>query len=270
MPELPEVESTVRFLSSKVRGETIRQVTVNWARTVHTPDLVQFKETITNAKIVAVVRRGKFVHFKLTTIARAERSLLTHLRMSGSFDVVSSATPRSKHDHLVLTISKAREIRFHDPRKFGRVYLVDDCEKVTGKLGPEPFDPQLSSGAFYELLQSRRGKIKPALLDQTLIAGLGNIYVDECLWRARIHPARSADSVSRVKAIILLEQIRAVLTEAIESNGTDFGDGVVHAGMFVPAVYGRAGQPCARCQARIRKITLGQRGTHYCGSCQRA
>jgi len=188
--------------------------------------------------------------------------------MSGSYDVVTGSKQRSKHDHVIFVLNDGREVRFHDPRKFGRIYLVSDISEVTSKLGPEPLSDEFTTSILESRLGSVRKRIKSALLDQRLLAGLGNIYVDEALWRSKIHPLTHADRISRSRFALLYTSIRAVLNEAIESCGTDFSDGVVDGGMYRPQAYGRTGQPCHRCATTIRRILVGQRSTHFCPRCQ--
>jgi formamidopyrimidine-DNA glycosylase len=190
--------------------------------------------------------------------------------MSGSLDVLGAHLPRAVHDRLIVNLDNGKELRFLDPRKFGRAYLVTDYKEVTGDLGPEPLSPELSSDEFSKRISAHRGALKPLLLNQRVIAGLGNIYVDEALWRARIHPTVPAARVPVKRMEELFRSIQEVLTEAIKHQGTDFGDGVVVYGGYRPQVYGRAGEPCARCGALIKRIVVSQRGTHFCPRCQRS
>lgn len=152
-------------------------------------------------------------------------------------------------------------------RKFGRVYLLDHPDEVTGRHGPEPLDKAFTLAKFRALIKDRSGAIKPLLLNQAFIAGVGNIYADEALWRAKIHPLRKTDSLKDAEIAALYRSIRQTLRQAIEAQGTDAGDGVIE-GDYQPRVYGREGKPCYRCHRPIHKTTVGQRGTHYCPTCQ--
>jgi len=268
MPELPEVEATVRYLRERVQGETISDVTINWAKTVSTTcSAASFKKQLMGVAITSLFRRGKFVGMQLH--GQHPLYLFTHLRMSGSFDVVSSLSPDSKHDRVVFTLVNGKTIRFNDPRKFGRMYLGTSAELLNSKVGIEPLSEEFTPEVLGRLLHSKRGSIKPVLLDQSLVAGLGNIYVDECLWKSGIHPLTVAGSLSRSKVSLLHGAIVETLSQAIELAGTDFGDGVVDGGMYHPQAYGRGGEPCARCSTAIKRLVVGQRGTHICPKCQR-
>jgi formamidopyrimidine-DNA glycosylase len=267
MPELPEVESTVRYLRERVEGLTITGATIGWARTIHTHTPKRFVELVEGASIREVFRRGKFVGLQLSS--RSPLFLFIHLRMSGSLDVVSAEAEPSPHDRVVLLLKGGKSIRFNDTRKFGRMYLCEDPAEVVGALGVEPLDESFSLEILREILRSRGGAIKPLLLNQNVIAGLGNIYVDEVLWKASIHPLTPADSVPPEKIARLHQAIKETLSEAISLAGTDFGDGVVYGGMYRPLVYGRDGDPCDRCQRDIEKIVVAQRGTHFCPACQK-
>ena len=265
MPELPEVESVVRRLHPELVNQTIEDVTVRWKRTVNRPSVPKFKKQLTGAKIKNVQRRAKFIVIELT---KPESYLIGHLRMSGKLNVLSAELPLEKHDRVLFSLKNGKALRFNDVRKFGRFYLVDNSNEVLGKLGPEPLDDLFSAKDFYQMLHKRSGAIKPLLLNQNFIAGLGNIYVDESLWKARIHPLKTAKSVSRKKSDALYRAIRVILQQAIEAMGTDFGDNVVKEGDYTPKVYGRAGKKCKRCSTKIKRIVVAQRGSHICSKCQ--
>lgn len=266
MPELPEVEATVRYVAERVVGERIADVQVLWARTVARYEPADFQRSLAGSHIDEVFRRGKYICIRLSGGERGY--LLVHLRMSGSLDVISSANPVDTHDRVVLYFENGRSLRFNDTRKFGRMYLVSALEEVTAPLGVEPLSEDFTPENLRSLLGAARGRVKPLLLDQGVIAGLGNIYVDESLWKARIHPLTEARRISAARLRALHRAIRETLTEAIELLGTDFGDGVVHGGSYRPRVYGREGEPCERCGAPIQRIVVAQRGTHLCVRCQ--
>lgn len=267
MPELPEVESTVRYLRERVEGRVITGADVGWARTIHTHAPKKFAELVRESTIEEVFRRGKFVGIRLRR--QSPLFLFVHLRMSGSLDVVSSDAPQSTHDRVVLYLEGGKTIRFNDTRKFGRMYLCADPSEVVGELGPEPLDDSFTADQLCTIFRSRARAAKPLLLDQNILAGLGNIYVDEVLWKAEIHPLTPASVVPHPKIVKLHQAIKETLAEAISLAGTDFGDGVVYGGMYRPVVYGREGDPCGRCETEIRKIVVGQRGTHFCPRCQK-
>jgi formamidopyrimidine-DNA glycosylase len=187
--------------------------------------------------------------------------------MSGKLGMVDRRAPIEKHDRVVFTLDNGQQLRFNDVRKFGKMWAVIDPEEVTRAIGPEPLAADFNLPKFRALVQSRSGVIKPLLLNQTFLAGVGNIYADESLWRARIHPLRRAASLSDEEIAALYRSIRQVLRQAIEDEGTDAGDGVIE-GDYTPRVYGREGQPCYRCHQPLHKIVVGQRGTHFCPQCQ--
>jgi formamidopyrimidine-DNA glycosylase len=269
MPELPEVETTVRYLQERISGAVIADVKINWPRTVVVENRHSLEVNIIGGRCTRFFRRAKFIGVELES-AKGRLYMLAHQRMSGSFDVVSGAAVRSKHDHVIFCLRDGRELRFHDPRKFGRIYFVSDPEVIFKGLGPEPLETTTTPELFYQQLRAKKGAIKSVLLDQRVIAGLGNIYVDEVLWRTKIHPRKPANSLSKKRYGELLQNIKETLQEAIAAAGTDFGDGVIKDGSFTPQCYGRNGEPCLRCGTKIKKITLGSRGTHFCPRCQRS
>ncbi len=267
MPELHEVETIVRGLraANNVIGKTIMNSQVLWQRSLAVPLPVVFHEQLKGQQILAVDRRGKFIIIRLT-----RQSLLIHLRMSGDIFVETGETTRNlKHDRVVLEFSDGSRLAFNDTRKFGRVWLVDDPQSVLGDLGPEPLEDSLTDELFFESLSHSKRQVKPLLLDQTFIAGLGNIYTDEALFSAGIHPCTPANLITLGKAADLLCAIRQVLHEGIKRNGASI-DWVYRGGDFQNYfnVYQRGGEPCRRCGTPIERITLGQRGTHYCPHCQ--
>jgi formamidopyrimidine-DNA glycosylase len=201
--------------------------------------------------------------------AGTQAFLFIHLRMSGSLDVIPTSFPIAKHDRVCLELNSGKSIRFNDARKFGRMALCANPETVVGHLGPEPLDEGFTSSALEKILHQRTGKIKPVLLDQSVLAGLGNIYVDEALWKVRVHPQTPANRLDQKTINELHASIQGTLREAIEKLGTDFGDGVVDGGMYKPRVYGREGKRCLRCGETIIRLVVAQRGTHICRSCQK-
>jgi formamidopyrimidine-DNA glycosylase len=271
MPELPEVETIRRELGPSLVGRTIIGVTVGWEGCVDRPSPGGFCDQVVGRRIEEVGRRGKFLVLTLS----GGRSLLVHLRMTGSLLVKDPSDPVETHTRLTLLLDDGKELRFVNVRKFGRLYLVEDAAEVVGDLGPEPLAEDFSAGDFCGLLQNRRGMIKPLLLNQRFLAGLGNIYVDEALFRARIHPQRTADTLTPDELGNLYEAIREVLREAIASQGTSRSDYVRpdgSEGTFQERllVSGKAGEPCPRCGAEIERLVVGGRGTYVCPRCQQA
>ena len=273
MPELPEVETVVRDLrAAKLAGRRILRARVFWPKTVAAPDPARFAREIRGCRFLRLSRRGKFIVAELS----GGRCLLVHLRMTGHLDVLPAKARPRRHDRVVLALDDGRQLHFEDPRKFGRVWLTRDPAEILGNLGPEPL--AMAPAAFAAGLAARARRLKPLLLDQAFIAGVGNIYSDEALWAARLHPRRRADALSPAQAAELLAAIRTVLRRGIRNLGTTLGGGKTH--FVLPrgergrnqeqlAAYGRTGLPCPRCGAPIRRILLGQRATHYCPKCQR-
>lgn len=268
MPELPEVETIARGLTSgadNLAGRRVARAHVDWKRTVAKPSVAAFVRRIVGQRVVAIGRRAKFVQITLD-----KDTLLIHLRMSGDLLTGYSPEPLGSHSRLQIWFEDGLQLSFQDPRKFGRAWLVADPESVLGALGPEPLEPALSPARFHEMLAAKKRQLKPLLLDQTFLAGLGNIYVDEALWEAKLHPLSLANRVSREKAAALLRGIRKVLKAGIRRNGASI-DWVYRGGEFQNdfKVYQRTGEPCQRCGARIKRIVIGQRGTHFCPRCQK-
>jgi len=270
MPELPEVERTVLRLRPALEGRIIRSVWTGWEPMIVNLSSARFRRGLKGFKISSVNRRGKYIVLSLRQ-ARSKvisKYLLIHLKMSGKLEVVSSCLQRHHHDRAVFELSSGRQLCFNDVRKFGRLYLLQDSAEVLSKLGPEPLAEDFRSKDFLWRLRHRSGGIKALLLNQQFIAGIGNIYADEALWRAGIHPLRKASSLSDREGQALYRSIRFVLNKAIGAGGTDFGDGVIDEGLFRPSVYGREDEPCLKCRQAVDKIWIGQRGTHYCPKCQ--
>jgi formamidopyrimidine-DNA glycosylase len=269
MPELPEVETIVRALRAgngapPLPGQRVTQVSVGWPRHIVEPSLPAFRKRIRGREIREIHRRGKYLVFTLD-----EGTLLIHLRMSGDLLMASSETPRGPYDHTVFHLQNGWELRFSDARKFGRVHLVRDPNTVLGNLGPEPLAEGFTPLHLEEILKGRQRQVKSLLLDQTLIAGLGNIYTDEALHRAKLHPLRRSNSLNREEIRSLWLGIRESLKMGIHHNGASI-DWVYRGGSFQNhfLVYKRAGEPCVFCLTPIQRIVVAQRGTHFCPSCQ--
>lgn len=268
MPELPEVETFVRQLRKPLIGRKICSAKVSWKNMIVRPGLSRFIDQVRGGKIVSINRRAKYLVFELEYPSGPKRWLVMHLRMSGVLEVHPSMYPADPYDRIVFSLDDDHELRFNDTRKFGKLHLVTDLDEVFKDIGPEPLDPDFQSDQFARRLSEYSGQMKPLLLNQKFIAGLGNIYVDEVLWRAAIHPRRKAISLTQEEKILLFRSIRSVLSKAIKWRGTDFGDEVVPGGQYKPKVYGRTGDKCYRCKCKIERITVGQRGTHFCPKCQ--
>jgi formamidopyrimidine-DNA glycosylase len=296
VPELPEVETVARDLQRWVSGATITDAEVRWPRTIRHPEPPeQFVTEIRGAEIRRVGRRAKSVLIHLAD----GRVMTVALRMTGALIVTPPGTADDPYARVVFRLADGRELRYRDVRKFGRIglwegggllrraprgrgsrakraaeartpYRVGD---VFGRHGPEPLTSTFSAARLAERLKGRSARLKTLLLDQSFIAGVGNIYADEALWRARLHPLRRADSLAPDEVRRLHRAIRAVLRQGISNRGTSFGDYVGaddrpgdNAERL--AVYQRTGEPCYRCGRVIQRMVVGQRSTHYCPHCQ--
>ncbi len=265
MPELPEVETVARYVSEKLSGKTVVGAEVNWERSIGTPDSSVFLREIVGCKVLRAWRRGKFIVIDLSN----GRNMLVHLRMSGDLQVKPANAPARIHDRVLLRFARGQTLHFYDPRKFGRIYLVDNYAQVTRKLGIEPLSDDFTVERLGALFSKRKTRVKNFLLDQRFVAGLGNIYAVESLWAAEIHPLTQVARIPRRKIIALHSAIRKILSNAVASAGTDLGDGVWKYGGYRVKAYGRAGKPCPRCKATLRRIVIAQRGSDYCPCCQR-
>lgn len=270
MPELPEVETIARKLRPYLIGRIIQEADLRWSRTLALPSPRKFRELIKGQEIKEVARRAKYLILRLSDF-----NLLVHLRMTGDLLVKESKIKPEKHDRLILKLLSAppgdgslNNLVFNDTRKFGRVWLTANPEEVLGKLGPEPLSRTFTPQWLHTALHSKHRLLKPLLLDQTFLAGLGNIYTDESLHLARLNPLASSDSVSVRQADALHEAVRKVLKEGIRRNGASF-DWVYRGGEYHFRVYDRAGLPCPACGTNIERIIVGQRSTHFCPNCQR-
>ncbi len=273
MPELPEVETVRRSLEGRCEGQTICLVEVLHPKVVEplTPD--QFIEAVTGREIAALRRRGKYLLVDLLP----QGLLLIHLRMTGRLALVEPDCPRPKHTHVAFTLSGGRELRFIDPRRFGQVrYLDDEASVAAGgysQLGVEPLGDAFTADYLWSVTQRRRVAVKSLLLNQTIIAGLGNIYVDEALFDAGIHPETTAVELTRGQVEQLVVSIRRVIADGIANRGSSFRDYVDAQGERGSyqdhwQVYARQGQPCSRCGAPIIKTRVAGRGSHLCPDCQ--
>ena len=281
MPELPEVETIARKLRPHLIDKTIKDAELRWARTLALPSPRKFKELIKGQEIKEVMRRAKFFILSLSDF-----SLLIHLRMSGDLFIKEGKIEPEKHDRLILRLSSAQmsaalkdreavdgslsSLVFNDTRKFGRAWLTANPQEVLGKLGPEPLSRDFTPRWLHTELHRKHRQLKPLLLDQTFLAGLGNIYTDEALHLAKLHPLIVSDFVTVKQAEVLHEAVRKVLKEGIRRNGASI-DWVYRGGEFQNyfRVYDREGKPCSVCGTKIQRILVGQRSTHFCPKCQK-
>ncbi len=265
MPELPEVETIVNHLRPDLVGRTITAVQLRWPR--HTPDPALVQDRLPGRSVTGLERRGKFVVMRLDP---SDLTLLVHLGMSGRLTVAPRGEEPDRHTHTILTWDDGSRLHFSDSRKFGRLYLVADPATVLGRLGPEPLSETFTPHWLAQQLARRRRVIKSLLLDQTFLAGLGNIYADESLHRAGVDPRRPADTLSPEEVAALQGSIQEVLAEAIRHQGTTLDWVYPEGGMQLRLrVYGRGGQPCPACGTPVERAVLGQRSTHFCPACQR-
>ena len=282
MPELPEVETVARSLRGdnppriaavfrdgpapdSIVGRVIRGADVYWSRTIAAPAR-GFKGRIAGRRVESVGRRAKYI-----VIGLDEGTLVVHLRMSGDLLVRPAGEPPAPHDRVVLHFEDGFDVAFNDTRKFGRVWLLEDTDELFDGLGPEPLGEDFTKVWLFENLQRRKRQIKPLLLDQGFVAGIGNIYADEALHRAGIHPLHSSALIDRDESDRLWRAIRDVLRTGIRNNGASI-DWMYRGGEFQNQfrVYGREGEACPVCGEGIVKIVVGQRGTHFCPGCQPA
>jgi len=269
MPELPEVETIASQLRGRgVEGKTILSVKVNWAATIEPYSPAQFSKAVKGCTIDEISRVGKWMLFSLSS----GQTLMVHLRMAGSFSM-----DKGSHDRIVVQLSDGLTLYYRDTRKFGRWKLLDDPQDILGKLGPDALTRSFSLKYFSEQMKKRNRMIKPVLLDQSILAGLGNIYVDEALWYSKIHPERLASSLSAEELKLLHNNIKQVLRKSIKNRGTSLGDGKTNYRQVdgdsgenrgEVKAYGQAGKPCSRCKMPLEKIVVAQRGTTFCSSCQ--
>lgn len=269
MPELPEVETIARALREGGRGgvpipgRRIERAELLWPCCLATPT-AEFQHLLPGQTVEAVERRGKFLILRLNTHA-----LLIHLRMSGDVRVEAAGQPLLKHDRAAFHFADGLHLAFNDARKFGRLWFTPLPQNITAHLGPEPFDEALTPSAFHQRLSTRQRQLKPLLLDQSFLAGMGNIYTDEALHRAGLHPLCRSDALQPQHSARLLDSIRAVLSDGIQRNGASI-DWVYRGGDFQNnfRAYQRTGQPCPVCATPIQRLVVGQRGTHICPRCQ--
>jgi formamidopyrimidine-DNA glycosylase len=269
MPELPEVETIASQLRAHgVEGKEICSVTVNWEPTIEPYSASQFLAAVQGMTIDQISRVGKWMLFSLSS----GQTIMVHLRMAGSF-----AMEPGSHDRIVIQLSGGLTLYYRDTRKFGRWKLVDDPQSILSKLGPDALTRQFTQSYFSDAMKKRHRKIKALILDQGIVAGLGNIYADEALWESKIHPERISDTLSGAELASLYRAIKLVLRIGVKNRGTSLGkgktnyrqvDGDFGENRAEVKAYGRSGEPCSRCKNTLIKIVVAQRGTTYCPHCQ--
>jgi formamidopyrimidine-DNA glycosylase len=273
LPELPEVETVRRTLQQLIVGKTIQDVTISLPRIIQHPDDVElFRQHLIGTTVTDVQRRGKFLKILCDPWV-----MVSHLRMEGKYRVVESSEPIEKHTHVIFHFTDGTELRYKDVRQFGTMHLFplgeEEMNLPLKKLGPEPLSDEFTLEWFRQTLPKRKTKIKAVLLNQEYLVGLGNIYVDESLFSAGIHPERSASALSEEEMERLYHSIKETLSKAIEAGGSSvrsYLNGQGEMGMFQLQiqVYGRKNEPCNRCGAPIERMVVAGRGTHICPKCQ--
>lgn len=270
MPELPEVETIRRYLEHgvgdrpPVLGKRIQSARILWSGVVETPSPESFLRDLPGQQVQSVERRGKYLVLPLS-----RDTLIMHLRMSGDVVTDWGGTPHREHDRLLLYFEDGTRLAFNNIRKFGRVWLLRDPEQLLGKLGPEPLADGFSADDLHRILQDHSRQIKYLLLDQTKLAGIGNIYSDEALYRAGIHPRMKSDQLTRNQSRKLWAAVRKVLKDGIRFQGTSI-DWMYRGGDYQQylAVYGQEGKSCPECGTIIKRIKVAQRSTFLCSTCQ--
>lgn len=274
MPELPEVETIKNTLKQYVIHKEIKEVEVYWPNIIKEPDDTDhFKLVLAGQTIQDITRKGKFLLFQLDDYV-----LVSHLRMEGKYSVEHAAEPMKKHTHVIFTFTDGDQLRYNDVRKFGTMHVyhkgVELLKKPLNKLGPDPFDEAFTFDYFYAKLKKTQRSIKAALLDQTIVAGLGNIYVDETLFKANVHPLTRSDKLTKKNIQAIQKQAIKTLEEAVKQGGTtirSYVNGQGEMGMFQQElfVYGQENKACKQCGNEITKMKVAGRGTHICSTCQK-
>ena len=276
MPELPEVETVARGLQKEIAGQKILGVALGKTDFIDNPELVE--RELPGRTVLRVERYGKFMLFRLSPAnshhtIQPDAALLVHLGMTGSLVARAASDPHAKHTHVVMPLSDGRELRYVDPRRFGRMaYLTGDTlSRELQRFGADPLETSLDE--FVTRIRSRKARIKALLLDQSVLRGVGNIYADESLWKARIHPAQLGARLTPEQVEKLYSELQRILRNAIRLRGSSISDFVDAQGL--PGeyqqhhrVYGREGNPCFRCKKIIRRINVAGRSSYYCPICQ--
>ena len=272
MPEMPEVETVRRTLLPLIKGKTIKEVTV-WYPKIITGDAKEFAKQLTGKKIENIDRYAKYLLIRLSD----NLTIVSHLRMEGKYRLVKINTKKDKHDHVQIVFKDNSALRYNDVRKFGRMQLIKtgtEREKTgIGKLGVEPNSAAFTVSYLQNGLARKKKNIKNTLLDQSIVAGLGNIYVDEVLWETKIHPLSQANTIPAEKIVQLHDNINSLIELAIAERGTTIhtyldANGKIGGFQKMLQVYGHKGEPCVRCGTPLEKIKVNGRGTTFCPKCQ--
>ena len=271
MPELPEVETVVQYLHPHIAGKTVSKILhknkYSKVFSIYSPEEMNY--FVRDQRTLSVWRRGKYI-----VLALEGGYLYFHLRMTGHLLFKLGKKDFQRHITAELVFSDGTTLYFKDYRKFGRIGYCSNIDHINRMVGVEPLGSRFTKAFFQKETKKRKRQVKPFLLDQSIVAGLGNIYTDECLWRACINPEALSNEICEDKIIALHSSIVSILNKAIKLCGTtiiNFSYGENSQGKFTSflKVYGRAGLPCFRCNKKIKKIFVGQRGTYFCGNCQR-
>lgn len=274
MPELPEVETVKRTLSEFIIGRSIMVLTVHKASVIKIPEAEEFASLVTGRTFDSVERRGKYLLLNLS----GGYLMVVHLRMTGRLVYIKAEEPVKKHTHVIFHLDNGYELRFTDQRRFGCIWVVakEERAKISGlcSLGPEPLGVEFTRVLLGEALRGRQTKIKAFLLNQKMIAGIGNIYADEILFASGIHPERRAGSLNEEEIDRLYTAIRDILSTAVQHRGTSFSDYVDGRGekgshQFHLRVYQQAGKDCPRCGSKIIRTKVGSRSSYHCPECQK-
>ncbi|MBR2578396.1 MAG: DNA-formamidopyrimidine glycosylase [Erysipelotrichaceae bacterium] len=268
MPELPEVETVLRTLEDKIKDARIDGIDVLYAPIVE-GDVRTFRKKLIGQHFRSFDRRGKFLIFGMDDI-----TLVSHLRMEGKYYILGKDDPIDKHTHVIFHLHDGRQLRYHDVRKFGRMELIPKADdySVFKELGPEPFSRGFSFKYCKEYLKGKKKPVKEVLLDQSFVAGIGNIYADEILWDIRVNPLRSAEKLSDEEIRDLIAATCKILKKAIQAGGTtirSYTSSLGVSGRFQLSLNCHTVHTCKRCGREISKIRVGGRGTYYCPSCQK-
>jgi len=271
MPELPEVETTRKGIAPYVIGETVKEVIIR-ERQLRWPIPTNLKRSLKKQLIRKLRRRAKYLLFYTD-----KGCMILHLGMSGNLRILDKNQPHEKHDHVDIIFESGHLLRFRDPRKFGSILWTKDDpleHKLINHLGPEPLGENFDNEYLYKQSRKKTQAIKTFIMDSKIVVGVGNIYASEALFRAGIKPTQKAGKVTKIKFENLTTEIKNVLSEAIEKGGTtlrDFYNSDGNSGYFSQElnVYGREGEPCKKCNKKVKMIRLGQRSTFYCSNCQK-
>lgn len=273
MPEFPEVATVVKTLKTLILNREIETIEILDEKFIKNYDVDKFIDILSGQKISDVRQYGKYIYIDFD-----KHTLISHLRMEGKYNYYDEFLEINKHDYVIFKFSDNSSLHYNDTRKFGTMHLVGIHDETSlpsiSKLGPEPFSDELTANYLYEKIGNKKLSIKQFLLDQTVVVGFGNIYVDETLYQSKIHPKTSVSKISIIDLENIIIAGRNIFTQAIKSGGSSIksytiSDGVKGSFQLMHNVYGKNGEECPRCLSVIQKIKLGGRGTHFCPVCQK-